>query len=51
MQKASVVRNQTNAEKRADEKLTLCKPAARFGNKRKVNAGNGLPEFVKTQQK
>jgi hypothetical protein len=51
MRKTTVVRDQTDTENRADEKLTPSKPAARPGNKRKPDAGYKLPDCAKTQQK
>ena len=51
MRKTTLVRDQTDTEKRADEKLTPSKPAASPGNKRKTDAGLKLPDYAKTQQK
>jgi hypothetical protein len=50
MRKTTLVRDQTDTENRADEKLTPSKPAASPGNKRKTDAGLKLPDYAKTLQ-
>tara|TARA_B100000282_G_C31319526_1_gene303745 strand:- start:199 stop:360 length:162 start_codon:yes stop_codon:yes gene_type:complete len=51
MRKTTLVRDQTDTENSADEKLTPSKPAASPGNKRKTDAGLKLPDYAKTLQK